>query len=176
MQNKLTKHDITTAFADMALLLQEQQTHGEIYLVGSAAITMAYDSSRNSFDVDARINRSRHAVLTAAQIVGTRNGWDQEWLNESAATYIPDIPDLKATVVFNDPSLLVQAASPEILLAMKTMAAREKDQADIAMLVPLTQMRTLEELLSHAKGLYPNYPVAYLTEIHIQRIQKALDT
>ena len=77
-------------------------------------------------------------------------------------------------LVFSETGLTVRAASPKILLAMKGLAAREKDKADMATLIPLTNIRTLNELLALVRESYPDERYKPPSEDQLERIKEAL--
>ena len=49
----LNKQMILQAFKDIAMLVKAEDSHGTIYLVGSAAVIMSYDDKLETLDVDA---------------------------------------------------------------------------------------------------------------------------
>jgi len=77
------------------------------------------------------------------------------WLNDAAKGFVPGA-DPGATKVLDVPGIRVTAASPEFLLGMKLLAARpEQDRGDIAHLARLLDLKTRDEVLAVAEGLYP---------------------
>lgn len=150
----LTKSTILSAFADIARKLRERTADGEMYVVGGAAVALAYDKTRLTRDVDARLDAERNALLDAATEVAADRGWDRTWLNEEPWSFIPTEADSGETKVFEQSGLVVRAASPRRLIAMKMLAGRPQDVYDMALLLPLEpDLCTEEDLITLAKGL-----------------------
>ena len=154
MSTLFTKELILYAFGEIAAELRTYGVHGEIFLVGSSAVTMGYNPYRASDDVDARIDKSRAYVLQAAKNLARREGWDRFWLSELAVIFIPATADPDAIVVYDEPGLTVKAPSPEMLLAMKGLSARKKDEEDLTVLIPLTDISNMSELIELVKECY----------------------
>lgn len=71
---RLTKTTILSAFTDIAHKLKERTADGEMYVVGGAAIALAYDNTWLTRDVDARLDAGRNALLDAAVEVAADRG------------------------------------------------------------------------------------------------------
>jgi hypothetical protein len=93
-----------------------------VFVVGGAAMAMAYDASRVTRDVDA-VFKPHGIVLEEARKVA-----DYWWLNEQASVYISGKEDTNGRRVFDHPGLRVMAASPAHVFAMKARAARTSSQ------------------------------------------------
>ena len=127
---------------------------GDVYLVGGAAMVLAYDSDRMTRDIDA-VFAPTDEIYKAAQIVGDDLRLPHGWLNDAAKGFVPGA-DASANKVLDVPGLRVTAASPEFLLGMKLLAARpEQDRGDIAYLARLLDLRTRDEVLALVERLYP---------------------
>ena len=127
---------------------------GDVYLVGGAAMVLAYDADRMTRDIDA-VFVPTDEIYKAAQIVGDDLRLPHGWLNDAAKGFVPGA-DPGATTVLDVPGLRVTAASPEFLLGMKLLAARpEQDRGDIAHLARLLDLKTKDEVLAVVERLYP---------------------
>jgi len=127
---------------------------GDVYLVGGAAMALAYDADRMTRDIDA-VFAPTDEIYKAAQIVGDDLGLPRGWLNDAAKGFVPGA-DPGASTVLDVPGLRVTAASPEFLLGMKLLAARpEQDRGDIAHLARLLDLKTGDEVLGVVERLYP---------------------
>ena len=151
----LNREKMIEALEDLADRLERRRAQGSIYLVGGAAIALAYSEERLSDDIDDRIESGHGAVQKAILEIARERGWHDSWLNEQAA-YIPAGREAAAPLVFYRSGLSVRAASPERILAMKVISARPKDIDDIVALLPLTDIRTLEALLDLAGRTFPD--------------------
>ena len=70
----LTKDKMLSAFQSLSMKLRLRRTRGVVYVVGGAAVALAYDDTRLTQDVDARIDEGHGAVISAAVEVGRERG------------------------------------------------------------------------------------------------------
>jgi len=127
---------------------------GEVFVVGGAAMALAYDARRATVDVDAVFAPSVE-VRSAAARVADRLGFEPDWLNDAAKAFLPG-DDPERIEVYEGAHLSVAAASPRFLLTMKLLAARvERDQDDIRMLYDLCGFTTAEEGIELVTSAYP---------------------
>jgi len=128
-------------------LSEELAAAGEtatLFVVGGAAMSLAFDARRVTGDVDAAF-RPSPAVRDAAARVSARRGLAEDWLNDGAKGFMPGT-DPGASLEMSTPSLRVELASAEYLLAMKIMAARvEQDTEDMAFLYGHLGLTTAEQ-------------------------------
>lgn len=142
--------------------LAARGVQAQLFVVGGAAMALAYDHGRLTRDVDALFVPAPEVRVAAGEI-GAAHGLEPDWLNDAAKGFLPG-PDEHPQTVFESESLLVQVASPEYLLAMKLHASRdERDLDDAATLFNRLGYTTAQEavdLLSHT------YPPAQLLPRH----------
>jgi len=132
---------------------------GEVFVVGGAAMALAYDARRATVDVDA-IFVPAAEVRDAAARVAERLHIEEDWLNDGAKSFMPG-SDPDRIGVFEGDHLSVAAASPRYLLAMKLLASRlERDQDDIRFLYDLCGFSTADEGLDLLESTYPNHVIA----------------
>ena len=124
----LDRDTLHQLFEELADELARARVRACIYIIGGAAMTMAYQRDRAPHEVGARIDDGHQAVLTAVSTIARRHGLPTTWLNEQATAYLPSAPDQRAPVVFDSPHLVITGASAEHLLAMKLEAARRPTQ------------------------------------------------
>ncbi len=98
----------------------------DLFVVGGAAMALAYDAARVTRDVDA-VFMPHGIVLEEARKVADDLGLPYWWLNEQASVYISGKEDASRRRVFDHPGLRVMAASPAHVFAMKARAARTRD-------------------------------------------------
>ncbi len=145
---------------EVAEILRQQGVHGRLYVVGGAAMALAYDAMRTTKDLDSVILKGRGTIIAAAHQVASRHGLPQSWLNEQASAYVPPGPDAQATVVFDAPNLVVLAASPARLFTMKAQAARAADVEDIHTLAALLDIVDLPGALAVCGRVMPDQPLS----------------
>ena len=117
-------------FQELSADLQTRGTKAQLFVVGGAAMALAYDRGRVTRDVDAFFEPAPEVRAIAADIA-ERHGLQPDWLNDAAKGFMPAIDD-KPRTVFESDSLLVQVPSPEYLLAMKLHASRDDLDLDDA--------------------------------------------
>ena len=151
--------ELVEALKELAELLRTRRTTARLYIVGGAAMAMAYGSDRFTHDIDALILDNHTAVTRAVEEVARRRGLPTSWLNEQATAYMPKGDDVHSRVVFDHPGLRVTAASPERMLAMKVRAARVTDIADLQLLVDILGYTTPEQVEETALSVFGNEPL-----------------
>lgn len=104
----------------------------QLFVVGGAAMALAYDCERLTRDVDALLVPAPVVRQVAAEMSGA-HGLEPDWLNDAAKGFLPGADEHPHTV-FESESLLVQVPSPQYLLAMKLYASRDDRDLDDAAL------------------------------------------
>lgn len=106
---------------------------GDIYVVGGAALALAYDRERATRDVDG-IFAPKSEIYQAAAVVAEDLSLDDGWLNDAVKGFLLG-PDQAATEVLELPGLRVEVASAQTVLVMKALAHRlGEDEADLRLL------------------------------------------
>jgi hypothetical protein len=118
----LERKDIESAFTRLGERLARRGVVADIYVIGGAAMAMAYDARRSTRDIDA-VFEPHGVVREEADAVAAELGLPRWWLNEQASTYVAPGGDAEAPRVFEGRGIRVAAASARHLLAMKTLAA-----------------------------------------------------
>lgn len=124
-----------------------------MFVVGGAAIALAYNSRRVTRDVDA-IFEPKGKVYDAAARVGERHGVGPDWLNDGAKGYMHG-PDAQRRVAFESSALRVGVGSARYLLAMKLLASRPEDAQDIKMLCAACGITRADQALKVVEDAYP---------------------
>ena len=154
----LDRERIAEAFGRLGDRLARRGVIADVYVIGGAAMALAYDARRATRDIDA-VFHPHGAVLEAAQEVAHELGLPPWWLNEQASVYVAPGGDGAAPRVFDHPGLRVLAASPEHLLAMKTLAARKQDVEDIRFLIGKIGLASARDVLSICAEVFPGETV-----------------
>ena len=125
---------------------------GDLYVVGGAAIALAYDSRRATRDIDAIFVPKNEIYAEAAELAAER-GLPVGWLNDAVKGFLLG-PDPHATTVLDLPGLRVEVASPQVVLAMKCLAHRVgEDDDDVRLLAAALGLGTAAEVLDLLEGL-----------------------
>ena len=155
----LDRDGLLTALRTLDEELAASGIRGEVFIVGGAAMALAYDTRRATVDVDAVFVPAAEVRMAAAR-VAERLDLEDDWLNDSAKAFMPGA-DPERIGVFEGTNLSVAAASPRYLLAMKLLAARaERDQDDIRILYELCGFTTAAEGLDLVESAYPSHVIA----------------
>jgi hypothetical protein len=171
----LTKKEILAAFEALAEELATRGARGELFVVGGAAMALAYADRRVTRDIDA-IFEPKAVVYDAARAVAVRLSLPDDWLNDAVKAFAPRNDENRRTV-FSRPSLEVAAASPEYLLAMKLLASRvDQDTDDIKVLYAALGFTTAGQGLELVSRYYPSRPLAPRTQFLLEELFGPLAT
>lgn len=116
----LGRNELLNAFELLDDELGRMGVEADLFVVGGAAMAVAYDARRATTDVDAVFVPSKE-VRTAASRVAEELGLEEDWLNDGVKGFLPG-EDAEQVGVYEGTNLHVAAASPKFLLAMKLMA------------------------------------------------------
>jgi hypothetical protein len=152
----LGRQELLHALEELDLELGKLNVRGEVFIVGGAAMAIAYDTRRSTSDVDAVFVPSSEVRIAAARVAENLN-LEPDWLNDGAKAFLPG-EDKDRIGVYEGQHLSVAAASPQFLLAMKLMASRvERDQDDIRELYKLCEFSTAEQGVDLLVSYYPEH-------------------
>jgi hypothetical protein len=165
----LSRDDFLTLLTGMADELERRGLRAELFVVGGAAMALAYDTRRSTRDLDA-VFEPKMVVYDVAREVGARYGLGADWLNDGVKGFLPGA-DPNATTLFDRPGLSVRIASAPYLFAMKAVAARvERDAADIRVLYRLSGFASIEEALDSVAAHYPPHLLPPKTEFFLREM------
>lgn len=170
----LARPDITALLDDLSAELAAAGASADLFLVGGAAIAIAYDSQRSTRDLDA-VFLPTDVVRRAAAAVANRRGLAADWLNDAVKGYLPGT-DPEAWRFYESPSLKVDVASARYLLAMKLFAARvENDVDDIMLLYRQLGYTTVDEGLDLVESVYQGRPIEPKVQFLLEEVVAALN-
>jgi hypothetical protein len=149
----MDRAEIVAALTALGNALERRGVEGELYVVGGAAIALAYDTRRSTRDIDAVFEPKTVIYEAAAEIAGDL-GLPPGWLNDAVKGFLSG-DDPNASVVLEVPGLRCLAASPRMLLALKVLAHRVgEDEDDVRLLAEALGMSTATEVLDVAEEVY----------------------
>lgn len=149
----MERHEIIDALTALATELDRRGISGEMYIVGGAAIALAFDERRATRDVDA-VFEPKQLVYEAADRVAEQRGLPAGWLNDAVKGFLEG-KDPDAAPVLDLPGLRCLTASPETLLALKVLAHRVgEDEEDLRLLARELGVTHAEEVLAIAERTY----------------------
>lgn len=112
MKAGLGREDTRTLLDDPSEELKARGARAELFLVGGAALAVAYDATRSTLDIDAVFIPS-DIVRQAATSVTQRSGLAEDWLNDAVKGFLPG-PGPDAQRSYSSGSLIVDVASPPV--------------------------------------------------------------
>jgi hypothetical protein len=124
-----------------------------MYVVGGAAIALAFDERRATRDIDA-IFEPKNVVYEAAATVAEERGLPSGWLNDAVKGFLAG-EDPEATQILDLPGLRCLAALPRTLLALKVLAHRVgEDEDDLRLLAAELGLERTDEILAVAEDTF----------------------
>jgi Nucleotidyltransferase of unknown function (DUF6036) len=165
----LTAAQIMAAFERLAEVIAERGIRGDLFVVGGAAMAVAYQARTATKDVDA-VFAPKTELYSAAEVVAGELGLPDGWLNDAVKAFVTRA-DPEAIPVLDRPSLRVTVASPRYLLAMKLLAGRpEQDADDIRFLAGLLRLTTSDEVLEVVTSVYPEARILPRTQFLVEEL------
>ena len=173
----LHKDDILRFLKEINSRLMDMCKTGEIFIVGGAAISLAFGGRDATEDIDA-IYKPRSEIRKIIQIMADEHGLRSDWLNNDAEHFVTE--SMTFTLLFEYSNLKVSHIDAECLLAMKLASARpdtSPDMDDCLLLMEKLGIHEEKELLRLVE-LYTdeeNRDSAYrffVTEAYIRFFQK----
>lgn len=142
----MNRHELVTALRALGVELQRRGVQGDLYVVGGAAMALAYDARRSTRDIDA-IFEPKLVIYEAATRVADELGLPPDWLNDGVKGFLVGEDPYEGPAL-EFPGVRVQMASPQMLLALKVVAARiGEDDDDVAMLAAMLDLASAAEVL-----------------------------
>jgi hypothetical protein len=149
----VTRDEIVGLLTELGRRLVARDTCGEMYVVGGAAIALAFDERRTTRDVDA-VFEPKTVIYALARQLGEERHLEDGWLNDAVKGFLIG-GDETASVVLDVPGLRVSTASPRVLLAMKVLAHRVgEDDGDLRLLADALGLRSPDGVLAVAQEVY----------------------
>lgn len=150
--------ELERAFTALGDRLVRRGVVADVFVVGGAAMALAYDATRVTRDVDATFV-PHGIVLDEARNVADELGLPYWWLNEQASVYVSGKDDPGKRRVFDHPGLRVMAASPAHIFAMKALAGRARDIDDLRLLAEIVGVESADDALRICADFYPDEPM-----------------
>ena len=111
MMTFLGRDELLNAFELLDDELGRMGVEADLFVVGGAAMAVAYDARRSTTDVDAVFVPSEE-VRTAALRVADELDLEEDWLNDGVKGFLPG-EDVEQLGVYEGRNLHVAAASPK---------------------------------------------------------------
>lgn len=151
---RFTRAEILRALGALGDELSSRGIRGQIFIVGGAAMALAYSTRRVTKDIEA-VFEPKSSIYEAAAKVAEDLALPEDWLNDAAKGFMPG-SDGEARPVPDIHGIEITTASPRYLLAMKLMAMRiGEDDEDIELLIRECDLHTADEALELVQSMYP---------------------
>ena len=155
MSGLFNSERIREALVELGSRLDAQGHRADLYIVGGAAMALAFDRTRVTRDIDAVFAPKTVVYDVARAMAEESEDLDQNWLNDAVKGFLAKTEDDDATVFLEEKGIRVLVASPRRLLAMKVFAARaDRDRDDILSLCSHIGVTSIQEVLDLTTGLY----------------------
>src|SRR5450756_55696 len=155
----LDREQLERAFTALGDRLVRRGVVADVFIVGGAAMALAYDATRVTRDVDS-LFVPHGVVLDEARNVAQELGLPMWWLNEQASVYISGKDDPGKRRVFDHPGLRVTAASPRHIFAMRALAARTRDVDDLRLLAEMIGVDSAAAAVQICAEFFPDEDVS----------------
>jgi Nucleotidyltransferase of unknown function (DUF6036) len=167
----LGRDDIVKLLNDVAKEAERREVEVSLFLVGGAAMALAYSTSRATKDLDGVFEPKSVVYEIASRIAQLRPeyGLNPDWLNDAAKSFMPG-EDVNSTTLFETPGLSVRIASPRYLFVMKALSAREADEDDLRILYPLCGFTSANDALDAVAAAYPGRLLKASTQYLVEGI------
>jgi hypothetical protein len=152
---RFARAEILQALQALGDELSRRGVRGQIFIVGGAAMALAYSTRRITKDIDA-VFEPKSSIYDAAAKVAEELGLPEDWLNDAAKGFMPG-EDEDSRPVPDIEGIEITTASPRYLLAMKLMAMRfGEDNEDIEVLIEECGLQSAQEVLELLERFYPS--------------------
>ena len=170
----LTAKRIRELFLLLNDRLASEGVIGELYVVGGAVMTLAFEARPSTNDVDA-VFIPKAAVRRAAKQVAFDAGVDESWLNDAVKGFLSDRGDFAEWLELSN--LKVFMPVPEYLLAMKSVAFRLgpefHDEDDVRYLLRYLNIESAAEALEIVERYFPSDRIPAKTRFALEEMLEA---
>jgi hypothetical protein len=155
MAESFNRDKIVQSLEELGRRLELAGERAELYIVGGAAMALAFARDRVTRVIDAVFVPKSRVYDEAKAMAVKDDTLGPDWLNDAVKGFLPSIEDSEAQVILDRPGIRVLVASPRRLLAMKVFAARvDRDRDDILTLCQQSTISTIAEVLELTQELY----------------------
>lgn len=138
---------VSALLAELGQRLAARGVEAEIYVVGGAAMMLAYDRANMTRDIDTVGIPQEEIDAEARAMAADHRDIGPDWLNARVLPLLPRSVDADQLQLLGGPGLTVNVASPRWLLAMKARAARgRRDLEDVWVLCQILGLRSVDEV------------------------------
>lgn len=144
---KLSKNDILLYLNQVNEKLKSENKHGELLIVGGAAMTLSHGTRDATHDIDALFEPKEEIRIIVSEIA-KENGLDRGWLNDDVKFFVTK--KMTGTTFLEMSNLTIKCLDTECLLSMKLVSARpiqlSEDMKDSISLMKVLNIKEEKEL------------------------------
>ncbi|MBV9097388.1 MAG: hypothetical protein JO079_04955 [Frankiaceae bacterium] len=165
----LDRDDIRELLVALGARLDARGIEARLFLVGGAAMALAFSRRRVTRDLDA-VFEPKQEIYDEAAALARERGLPADWLNDSVKGLLPDrAKPAEGHASFVAPGIRVGVASAEYLFAMKAAAARqETDGEDLRVLASALGLTTASEALELIDRFYGPARLTMKTQLIVE--------
>jgi len=147
-------NDVRNALRELAQELRLMSVPATIHVMGGAAVAIQVGREVLTRDVDA-LHPSSQEFTDVVHLIAVRRGWPLNWLNDAVKGFVSHFDGANDWDTFDEGgTVTVYIARPQLLLAMKLLAARgTRDREDIENLLAACDVTSL----SSAEDIFDKY-------------------
>lgn len=155
---------IQDLLAELGRRLHARGITARIFLVGGAAMALAYNARRATRDLDG-VFEPKTAIYAEAALMAEEAGLPPDWLNDGVKGLLPDRSAAQIGSHFDSEGISVGVASAGYLFAMKAFAAREEvDTDDLRFLAEHLGLRNAHEAIDLVERFYAPHRLKPVTQ------------
>lgn len=153
--------------------LEQRGVTGEIIIAGGAFMLLVIRNRDTTKDIDAYFATEPQVIREAAAVVAAREGLTPDWLNDSVKGFFYQQPPVELWADY--PGLRVYTVSPEYAFAMKAIAGRPEDIADLEALKRHLSLASAEDALDLVRRYVPQRLLTPRTQYLIETLFESDD-
>ncbi len=155
---------IRDLLAQLGRRLHARGITARIFLVGGAAMALAYNARRATRDLDG-VFEPKTEIYAEAALMAEEAGLPPDWLNDGVKGLLPDRAAAEIGSHLDSEGISVGVASAGYLFAMKAFAAREEvDTDDLRFLAEHLGLRDATEAIDLVERFYAPHRLKPVTQ------------
>lgn len=164
----LDADQIRDLLTELGRRLHARGITARIFLVGGAAMALAYNTRRATRDLDG-VFEPKTEIYAEASLMAGEAGLPPDWLNDGVKGLLLDRSAAEIGSHFDAEGISVGVASAEYLFAMKAFAAREEvDTEDLRFLAQHLGLRNAREAIDLVERFYTPHRLKPVTQYLIE--------
>ncbi len=173
----LDAEQIRALLIELGQRLDARGIEARLFLVGGAAMALAFSRRRVTRDLDA-VFEPKKEIYDEAAAMARERGLPDGWLNDSVKGLLPDREQpIEGTSSFSAPGIRVGVAAPQYLFAMKAMATRqEADGDDLRLLARALKLKTSAQALDLVERFYGAQRLTAKTQLIVEGVMAEIET